>query len=97
MLDRLEQLDADVVCVSALPLFAARQAKSVCKQARQRCPKVKIVLGLWRFSGGGTKAQEKVGVSCTDAIATSLAQMVSLVGNLACSTWVPSDRGEDHP
>jgi predicted PurR-regulated permease PerM len=95
MLDQLEQLDADVVCVSALPPFATGQAKSVCKQVRQRCPNAKIVLGLWGFSGGGAKAEEKVGASCTDAIATSLAQMVSLVENLASLDLVSSDRGED--
>jgi methanogenic corrinoid protein MtbC1 len=80
MLEHLEQLHPDVVCVSALPPFAAMQAKSLCKRLRQRCPKVKIALGLWEFPGGVAKAQERVGVSCADMIGTSLAQVVSLMG-----------------
>jgi hypothetical protein len=80
MLEQVEELHADVICVSALPPFAAGQAKSVCKQLRQRCPKVKIVLGLWEFQGGVAKAQERVGLRCADMIGTSLAQVVCLIG-----------------
>jgi hypothetical protein len=32
--------------------FSAGRAESVCKQVRHRCPKVKIVLGLWEISWG---------------------------------------------
>ncbi len=79
MLDRVEQLRADVVCVSALPPFATAQAKSLCKQLRQRFPDAKIVLGLWEFPGGVARAQERVGLGCADMIGTSLAQIVSLM------------------
>jgi hypothetical protein len=79
MLEQLEQLHPDVICVSALPPFAAMQAKSLCKCLRQRCPEAKIVLGLWEFPGGAAKAQERVGLSCADMIGTSLAQIVSLI------------------
>jgi hypothetical protein len=80
MLEQVEQLHADVICVSALPPFAVGQARSVCKQLRQRWPKVKIVLGLWEFPGGVAKAQERVGMNCADMIGTSLAQVVCLIG-----------------
>jgi predicted PurR-regulated permease PerM len=80
MLDQLEQLHPDIVCVSALPPLAAMLAKSLCKRLRQRCPNVKIVLGLWEFPGGVVKAQERVGLNCADMIGTSLAQIVSLIG-----------------
>ena len=68
MLEQLEPLHPDVICVSALPPFAAMQAKSLCKRLRQRCPKVKIVLGLWEFPGGVARAQERVGLDCADMI-----------------------------
>jgi hypothetical protein len=80
MLEQVEQLQADVICVSALPPFATVQAKSLCKQLHQRCPDVKIVLGLWEFPGGVAKAQERLGSRCADLIGTSLAQIVSLMG-----------------
>jgi predicted PurR-regulated permease PerM len=80
MLEQVEQLHPAVICVSALPPFAAMQAKSLCKQLRQRCPNVRIILGLWEFPGGAAKAQQRVGLSCADMIGTSLAQVVSLIG-----------------
>jgi hypothetical protein len=80
MLEQVEQLHAEVICVSALPPFAAVQAKSLCKQLRQRCPDAKIILGLWEFPGGVGEAQQRVGLSCADMVGTSLAQVVSLIG-----------------
>jgi predicted PurR-regulated permease PerM len=80
MLEQVEQLHPEVICISALPPFAAMQAKSLCKQLRQRCPHVRIILGLWEFPGGAAKAQQRVGISCADMIGTSLAQVVSLIG-----------------
>jgi hypothetical protein len=91
MMEQLDPFRADVVCVSALPPFAASQAKSLCKQLRRKYPKVKIVLGLWEYPGGLVKAQERVGPGCADMIGTSAAQIVSLmeVGNLLASSSAP--------
>jgi len=79
MLERVEQLKASIVCVSALPPFAAGQARSLCRQLRQSLPNVTIILGLWDFPGGMAKAQERVGPGCADLIGTSLAQVVSVI------------------
>jgi len=79
MLERIGQLRPNIVCISALPPFAAVQAKSLCKRIRQQYPAVKIVLGLWEFPGGVAKAQERVGAGCADLIGTSLAQIVPLM------------------
>lgn len=79
MIEEVRQFRAGVVCVSALPPFAAGQARSLCKKLRQTYPAVKIVLGLWEFPGGLTKAQERVGLGCADMIGTSAAQVVSLM------------------
>jgi predicted PurR-regulated permease PerM len=80
MLEKAEQLHPDVICISALPPFAAVQAKSLCKQLRRRCRDTKIFLGLWEYPGGVPKAQERVGLGCADMIGTSLSQMVLLIG-----------------
>jgi predicted PurR-regulated permease PerM len=68
---------AEVAIVSALPPFAAGHAKSLCKRLRRWRPDMKIVLGLWSFEGGITKAQERVGPGCADIVATSLEQAIS--------------------
>jgi len=80
MLEKAEQLHPDVICISALPPFAAVQAKSLCTQLRRRCRDTKIFLGLWEYPGGVPKAQERVGLGCADMIGTSLSQMVLLIG-----------------
>lgn len=79
MLERIEQLRPSIICISALPPFAAVQAKSLCKRIRQQYPAMKIVLGLWEFPGGVAKAQERVGAACADLVGTSLAQIVPLM------------------
>jgi predicted PurR-regulated permease PerM len=97
MLERVEQLKANIVCVSALPPFAAGQARSLCRQLRHRLPNVTIMLGLWDFPGGVAKAQERVGVGCTDMVGTSLGQIVSVVaeGKVQFSTPVPEIRSRE--
>ncbi len=79
MLELVNKLEAEIVCVSALPPFAAVQAKTLCKQLRGRRPGLKIVLGLWDFPGGVEKAQERVGQGCADVVETSIAQVVSRI------------------
>jgi len=74
MLDRVEKGGYRIACVSALPPFAVGQARSLCKRLRARVPDLVIVVGLWEFSGGVPKAQERVGASCTDAVVTSLSE-----------------------
>jgi predicted PurR-regulated permease PerM len=81
MVERAEHLRPDAVCISALPPLAAGQAKALCRSLRQRLPNVKIFLGLWEFPGGVAKAQERVGLACADVFATSLAQMIPLIGD----------------
>jgi hypothetical protein len=95
MLKELERISGEVICVSALPPFATGQARSLCKQLRQRCPKVKLILGLWAFAGGAEKAQEKMGLNCADAVATSLAEAVAFVNepnfiNRKTTSWKTS-------
>ncbi|MGO8793681.1 MAG: AI-2E family transporter [Candidatus Sulfotelmatobacter sp.] len=79
MLDQVQELPADLVCVSALPPFAQAQARSLCKRLRQRYPNLKIFLGLWDFPGGGAKIQERGGIPSANVIGTSLTQIVSLM------------------
>jgi predicted PurR-regulated permease PerM len=95
MLEQVKKLHADVVCVSALPPFAAGKGRALCKQLRQRNPKMKIVLGLWDFPGGAVRAQEKVGTNCADAIETAMVQIVSLIEGLAASAAAPTETSAD--
>jgi hypothetical protein len=47
---------SDVVCISALPPYAFAPARAMCKQIRERFPKLKVVVCVWGFSGDTQKA-----------------------------------------
>ena len=73
--EMLEQVDADstsVVCVSALPPFAAIHLRYLCKRLRPRFPHLRIVVGIWQTAGVGEKTQERLKVIGIDAMATTL-------------------------
>ena len=74
MLDEVAQGKFQIACISALPPFAVGQARSLCKRLRARFPDLAIVIGLWGFTGGVPKAQQRVGPGCTDAVATTLSE-----------------------
>jgi hypothetical protein len=52
---------ADVVCISATPPGAMMHARYLCRQLRRRFPKVKLIVGLWDFSGDLSKVSERIG------------------------------------
>jgi predicted PurR-regulated permease PerM len=79
ILDQVATDPPEAVLVSALPPFAIGQARSLCKRLRQRHPELRIILGLWSFEGGAAKAQDRIGVSGADVVATSLQQAISLL------------------
>jgi predicted PurR-regulated permease PerM len=81
MLDHVAGIQADTICVSALPPLAAPHAKALCRQLRERFPQSRIILGLWEYPGGMERAQQRVGVGCADAITTSLAQILSMMND----------------
>lgn len=83
MLDRVGKGDYRIALVSALPPFAVGQARSLCKRLRARFPDLMIVIGLWEFTGGVLKAQERVGTSCANAVATSLSEGLLQVRRLS--------------
>ena len=83
MLNQVVESRARIVCVSALPPFAVGQARSLCKRLRVRIPDIAIVVGLWGFSGGVPRAQQRVGPATADAVSTVLSEALMQVRRLA--------------
>ena len=83
MLEQVKRGDFRIAYVSALPPFAVGQARSLCKRLRERFPELVIVIGLWKFAGGVPKAQERVGASCANAVATTFSEGLLQVGRLS--------------
>ncbi len=73
---------SDVVCISALPPYAFAPARAMCKQIRERFPKLKVVVCVWGFSGDTEKAKARFERAQPDRLSTSLAEAVEQVQEL---------------
>jgi len=78
----IEAKRSDIVCVSALPPYAFAPARAMCKQIRERFPKLKVVVCVWGFSGDTHKAKARFERTPPDRLSTSLAQAVEHVQEL---------------
>jgi len=67
---------SDVVCISALPPYAFSPARAMCRQIRERFPKLKVMVCVWGFSGDTQKAMSRFERTQPDRLSTSLAQAV---------------------
>jgi predicted PurR-regulated permease PerM len=72
----------DVVCISALPPYAFTPARAMCKQIRERFPKVKVMVCVWGFSGDTQKAKARFERTQPHRLVTSLAGAVEQVQEL---------------
>ena len=82
VLAMIEAGRGDVVCISALPPYAFAPARAMCKQIRERFPKLKVVVCVWGFAGDTQKAMTRFERTQPDRLSTSLAQAVEHVQEL---------------
>ncbi|HEY1756681.1 MAG TPA: AI-2E family transporter [Bryobacteraceae bacterium] len=75
----LKPEESDVVCISSLPPYAFAPARAMCKQIRERFPKLKVVVCVWGFSGDLKKAQARFERTPPERLSTSLAQALDHV------------------
>jgi predicted PurR-regulated permease PerM len=78
----IEAGHSDVVCISALPPYAFAPARAMCKQIRERFPKLKVVVCVWGFSGDTQKAKARFERTQPDRLSTSLAEAAGHVQEL---------------
>ncbi len=78
-LDLLSRQECDVVCISALPPFALLHVRSLTKQLRRSFPKLRILVGLWNFSGGGVQAEERLEAAFSVEVVTTLEQAMERI------------------
>jgi hypothetical protein len=79
VLAELSIQQSDIVCISALPPFALMNARSLSKRLRVSFPKLRIVVGLWNFSGGGVTAEQRLEAAFAVEVVTTLAQAIERV------------------
>ena len=74
MLGVVEKAKPDIVCISALPPFAISHARNIYLRVREMAPELKIVLGLWGFSGEMMKIAARLKLQEGDRVVFSLDQ-----------------------
>jgi len=82
LLAMIEAGHGDVVCISALPPYAFAPARAMCKQIRERFPKLKVLVCVWGFNGDVQKAMTRFERTQPDRLCTSLAQAVEHIEEL---------------
>ncbi|HEY9381839.1 MAG TPA: AI-2E family transporter [Burkholderiales bacterium] len=71
MLNKVEEMQPDMVCISALPPAAMVHARYLCKRLHARFPDLPIVVGLWSALGDMEKARERLeAVGCGKLVAS---------------------------
>jgi predicted PurR-regulated permease PerM len=78
----IEPGDSDVVCISALPPYAFAPARAMCKQIRERFPRLNVVVCVWGFSGDTDKARARFERTPPDRMVTSLVEAVQHIQEL---------------
>jgi len=78
----IEMKRSDIVCISALPPYAFAPARDMCKQIRERFPKLKVVVCVWGFNGDTQKAKARFERAQPDRLSTSLAEAIQHIQEL---------------
>jgi hypothetical protein len=60
MLDRVEEAQPNMVCISATPPAAVIHARYLCKKLHARFPHIPIVAALWDAQGDMQKASDRL-------------------------------------
>jgi hypothetical protein len=86
LIDLVEKFKPDVVCISATPPAAVMHARHLCKQVRERYPKVAVVVGLWNAQIDLGKARTRLGSDAITQVVVTLGEaeeQVRLLGEPA--------------
>jgi hypothetical protein len=76
MVEAVEQRQAHVVVVSALPPGAVSYSRYLCKRLHARYPKMLMAVGLWALKGDLAKAKERITCAAAVQVATKLGAML---------------------
>jgi predicted PurR-regulated permease PerM len=77
MLAEAARAKPDLVCLSALPPYAMSPARGVYRKLRAREPELRIIIGLWNYTGDPAKGAREISGGEQDQLSTTLAQAVS--------------------
>jgi hypothetical protein len=98
MLDAVEQRQAHIVVVSALPPGAVSYSRYLCKRVHARFGNsLPMAVGLWTIKGDLKKARERITCAADVQLATTLTGMVDLVHQMAQPMVVRQEAAASRP
>ncbi len=92
LVDLVESIQPDVVCISATPPAAVMHARHLCTHLRSRFPEVHLVVGLWNAQFDLTKAKIRIGGVATTHVVATLAEAQEQVRLLIQPRLLPSQK-----
>ena len=82
MLDRVEEAQPNMVCISATPPAAVIHARYLCKKLHPRFPGIPIVVALWDAQGDMQKASDRLTSVGASTVVGNSAQAVEEIARL---------------
>ncbi len=79
MLELIDPAAGDLVCISALPPYAFTPARAACRRIRSRFPGIRLIVGIWDFSGEPNKAMARFDRTPPDRLFTSFEQAIEYI------------------
>jgi predicted PurR-regulated permease PerM len=76
ILAQIRAAHPDVVCISALPPFAVPHVRSLYAKLRAQQPDLRILVGLWHFSGDPLKISRRLGLSSGSQTFSTLGEFI---------------------
>ena len=78
-IEKIRESNASLICVSALPPSAMRQARLFCKRVRTEFPDKKIVLGVWSGTADREELARRVADARVNHIVTNLNEAAQMI------------------
>jgi hypothetical protein len=94
LVELIERLQPDVICISATPPAAVMHARYLCQRLRDRFPKLRLIVGLWDLQGALDKARERIG--CDATVVATLASAQDHI-RLLIPPYVPDVQSQSQP
>lgn len=87
-IEKIRESNPSLICISALPPSAIRQARLFCKRVRVEFPDKKIVLGVWSASADRDELTRRLADAGGNHIVTNLNEAAQMVRQMVEATTV---------
>jgi hypothetical protein len=88
VLDLVEQRQAHVVCISAMPPGSVTRARYLCKRLHDKDPDLRIIVALWSFRGERAPTNSRLALTAPGQLVINLREAQECIDHLAQPVFV---------